>query len=224
MRTALRNIVGKTYRPLLVKYLSKTRIYQQGDIRLEIPPQVFHPGFFFSTKMLLRYVNKLALNRKKLLELGAGSGFISITAARKGAIVTATDINPVAIEYLHKNCDNNGVKVNIIQSDLFASIPQQLFDIIAINPPYYKKKPGSWQDHAWFCGENGEYFSGLFSQLRNYIHPNTEAIMILCEGCDIEMIRTIASQHGFDFRMMIKKQYLLEKNYIYKIDDRHDRP
>lgn len=113
-------------------------MYRYGNIRLEIPPQVFHPGFFFSTGLLLRYILTLPLQGKRFLELGAGSGLISIQAAKKGAIVTATDINPVAIDCLRRNCDQNNVTAEIILSDLFAVIPEQPFDIIAINPPYYK--------------------------------------------------------------------------------------
>ncbi len=155
MRTVLKHIVSNTYKPLLVKYLSKTRTYNYEGIRLEIPPQVFHPRFFFSTKLLLQYCIQFAVSGKRLLELGAGSGLISVYAAKKEAIVTASDINPVAIEFLKKNSSANKEHIEIIESDLFADIPQQTFDIIAINPPYYKKQPHTLLDHAWFCGENG---------------------------------------------------------------------
>ena len=218
MRAALKHIVAHTYKPFLVRYLSKTRIYQNQDIRLEVPPQVFHPGFFFSTQLLVRYLNRIPLERKTLLELGAGSGYISIHAAKKGAQVTATDINPVAVEFLLKNSMHNKVRLDIIQSDLFNAIPQQSFDIIAINPPYYKKKPQTLLDFAWFCGENGEYFSELFAQLSNYMHTSSEVIMVLCEGCDIDMIHLFARTNGFSFKLMVAKQNLLEKNFIYKIE------
>jgi release factor glutamine methyltransferase len=217
LRTVLKHIVSNTYKPLLEKYLSKTRVYRFEDIRLEIPPQVFHPGFFTSTLMLLRYIKKFPLKKKLLLELGAGSGLIAIHAAKEGAIVTATDINPVAVEYLHKNSLQNRVSLDIIHSDLFAGIPQQSFDIIAINPPYYKKDPVTSQDHAWYCGQHGEYFSGLFSQLANFIHDETEIIMVLCDGCDISMIEAAASANGFKLQLMLTKQNMLEKNFIYKI-------
>ena len=217
MRTALKHIVANTYKPLLVKYLSKTRVYRYEDIRLEIPPQVFHPGFFTSTQLLLQYINRLPVQGKNLLELGAGSGLIAIQAAKKGAVVTATDINPVAIEHLQINCLQNNVSLEIIQSDLFADIPSQLFDIIAINPPYYKKEPVTHQDYAWYCGENGEYFSRLFGQLAGYIHDNTEIIMVLCDGCDMKMIETAAAGNGFKLQLMLTKQNMLEKNFIYKI-------
>ncbi|NOT49897.1 MAG: methyltransferase [Chitinophagaceae bacterium] len=217
MRIVLKHIVARTYRPMLVKYLSKTRRYNYKDIELEIPPEVFHPGFFSSTQLLLRYIDTFPLQGKTFLELGAGSGLIAIHAAKKNAVVTASDINPVAIEYLRKNSSRNKVKIEMIQSDLFKNILPTKFDTIAINPPYYKKQPQSLLDHAWYCGENGEYFTKLFEQLTEYVHESSAVIMVLCDGCDIAMIEKAAATNGFNFQLMQTKQYLLEKNFIYKI-------
>jgi len=192
-------------------------MYSYGNIRLEVPPQVFHPGFFFSTKLLLRYISALSLQGQRFLELGAGSGLISIHAAKKGATVTATDINPVAIECLVRNCDQNKVKPEIILSDLFANIPEQSFDIIATNPPYYKKQPRTPADHAWYCGENGEYFEQLFIKLGKYIHKNSIVLMVLSDECDINMISEIASGHNFHMQKKITKKSVWEYFYIYQI-------
>lgn len=218
MRTLLKNIVGHTYKPLLVKYLSKTRIYRYKDTRLEIAPEVFHPGFFFSTQLLLQYISKMQLRDKKFLELGFGSGLISIVAAKKGARVTATEINPVAVKFFEKNCRQNHVSVRIIESDLFNLVPAEKYDIIAINPPYYKKDPVTAQDHAWFCGENGEYFSALFETIGDYIQQDTEILMVLFDDCDMEMINGFASAHGFSMNCVLTKKNLLEKNFIFKIE------
>jgi release factor glutamine methyltransferase len=218
LNTALKHIVARTYKPWLVKYLSKTRVYKYGDIKLEIPPQVFHPGFFFSTGLLLSYIKQFHLPGKSFLEPGCGSGLISVYAAKKGANVTATDINSVAIEFLKKNAEQNKVELQIIESDLFQNIPEQQFDIIAINPPYYKKQPHTAQDYAWFCGENGEYFSELFKGLKPYIHTQSEVLMVLFDGCEMEMIENMASQNGFDLQCVQTHKNLLEKNFIYKIE------
>ncbi len=217
MKTVLKHIVARTYKPLLTRYLSKIRLYNYENIQLEIPPQVFHPGFFFSTRLLLNYIKKLPMRGRSLLEPGCGSGLISIYAAKKGARITATDINPVAVEYLKKNSRHNEVAITIIQSDLFQNIPQQQFDIIAINPPYYKKQPLTAKDYAWYCGENGEYFKALFNKLGHYIHPESEVYMVLFEGCDIEMIADIAAQNEFDLQCVQTRKNLLEKNFIFKI-------
>ncbi len=185
---------------------------------MDIAPEVFHPGFFFSTQLLLQYISNLPLEEKIFLELGCGSGLISIVAAKHGAKVVSTDINPVAIEFLQKNSKRNKVDIKIIQSDLFTAIPQQQFDIIAINPPYYKKQPVTPQDYAWFCGENGEYFLDLFNDLDKYIHANTEILMVLYDGCDMEMINGFAERKGFALNCVHSKQNLLEKNFIFKIE------
>jgi release factor glutamine methyltransferase len=218
MRKLLRYIVGRTYKPLLVKYLSGTTTYTYKNIRLQISPGVFHPGFFFSTKLLLKYISTISLAKKTFLELGAGSGLISIYAAQKGAHVTATDINHIAISGLKKNSHQNKTPINIIESDLFAAIPKQSFDVIAINPPYYKKNPVSDKDYAWYCGENGEFFQNVFKKLHDYIHAKTELVMVLCDGCDIEMIKTFASGNGFYMRCVFKSNNMIEKNFIYKIE------
>lgn len=220
MKAALKNIVAHTYKPFLEKYLSKKRVYTYGNIKLHIPPEVFHPGFFTSTQLLLQYIKKLSLVGKNFLELGAGNGLISIYAAKHGAKVTASDINPVAVEYLKVNGLENKAQLNILLSDLFKNIPAQDFDIIAINPPYYKKDPQTLIDHAWYCGENGEFFFDLFNQLPGYIRRNSEVIMVLCEGCDIKMIEGAATQNGFKQECVETKQSLIEKNFIYKIERR----
>lgn len=218
MRTVLKNIVYRTYKPLLVRYLSKTRIYKYGSIRLEIPSGVFHPGFFFSTQLLLQYIDQFPLKGKRFLELGAGSGLIAMNASGKGAKTMATDINPLAIEYLKKNNNLNKADLDIVLSDLFEAIPVQSFDLIAINPPYYKRNPKTWVDHAWHCGENGEYFDRLFKQLPAYIHKDSQVIMILCDECDIKMVEAAAAGNHFGLRCMQTKQSLLEKNFIFKIE------
>lgn len=218
MSKVLQHIVARTYKPLLVKYLSKTRVYRRNDIELTIPPQVFHPGFFFSTQLLLQYIDKLELNNKKFLELGCGSGLIAIAAAKKGATVTATDINTVAIEELKKNSGQNNVSIEIIASDLFAAIPIQQFDVIAINPPYYKKQPVQEKDYAWYCGEKGEYFSIFFQVLKKYIHAGTKVFMVLFDGADMEMINSFAAKNNFTLRCVHQKKNLLEENFIFKIE------
>lgn len=218
MRKLFRYIVGRTYKPLLVKYLSGITNYAYKNIRLQIPPGVFHPGFFFSTKLLLKYISTISLAKKTFLELGAGSGLISIYAAQKGAYVTATDINNIAINVLKKNSYQNKAQLTIIESDLFVAIPKQSFDVIAINPPYYKKNAASAKEYAWYCGENGEFFRILFAELSNYIHVKTEVIMVLCDACDIEMIRTFASCNGFYMRCVFTSNNMIEKNFIYKIE------
>jgi release factor glutamine methyltransferase len=106
------------------------------------------------------------------------------------------------------------------------SFPPQSFDIIAINPPYYKKDPRTPGEYAWYCGEHGEYFERLFGGLRSYSHPGSEIVMILCDGCDLEMIMGMAARQGFGMRCSFEKRNWVETNFIFAIErtGQGDRP
>lgn len=217
MKKAIQFVTGRFYRPLLVRYLARERRYTYNGIRVDVPPGVFHPGFFFSTKFLLRFLAGRPLKGRSFLELGAGSGLISLFAAQQGATVTATDVNPVAIDCLYRNRALNAAVLGIVRSDLYASLPQQSFDIVAVNPPYYRKQPVTDAERAWYCGAHGEYFEEFFGGLGKYTHPGSEIWMVLCEGCDLDMIRTIAARHGWTLGCVRTRRNLIERDYIFQI-------
>ena len=217
MPLTLKYVAERFYKPFVVRYLSVTRRYTYKGIRLEIPSGVFHPGFFFSTKFLLRFLGRQRLKGRSFLELGAGSGLISLFAAQQGATVTATDVNPAAIDCLHRNRALNFAVLEIVQSDLYTSLPQQPFDIVAVNPPYYRKQPNTDAERAWYCGPEGEYFDDFFGGLGGYIHHRSDIWMVLCEGCDLDMIRKLAARHGWTLQCVRTRRNLIEKDYIFQI-------
>lgn len=198
-------------------YSAKERSYSYKGINVRVMPGVFHPGFFFSTKLLIEYISKIDLKDKNVLELGAGSGLISIYCARQNAKVTASDINPTAIKNIIKNSVLNDVKLEVIESDLFDKIKPQLFDYIIINPPYFPKNPKNEKELAWFCGNDFEYFRKLFVQLNDYKTKETFVLMILSEDCDLQRITSIASENGYGLNIIFQKKVFGEANYIFRI-------
>jgi release factor glutamine methyltransferase len=213
----VRPIVSRTYKPMLQRYLAKPRKYNYNDLSIVVQPGVFHPGFFFSTKLFLEFMKGKELKGKTVLEVGAGSGLISIYAASVGAIVTAIDISKTAVENVKNNATLNGLKVEAFYSDMYSNVAPQKFDIVIVAPPYYKKHPLKEAEHAWYCGENGEYFSKLFSGLREYITPTSKVWMILSDDCDIQMIKAIAVKYGFAMQTVLERTKYWEINYIFEI-------
>ncbi len=214
----IKYILNKIYKPLVKKYLSSSRNYRYKGMTFLVRPGVFHPGIFFSTKFLLNYLLSFPLKDKTILEIGTGSGFISLNAADKGAFVTATDISAIAIENSLINAKQLSQTIRIIHSDLFENLPQQSFDYIVINPPYFKKNPAKEADYAWYCGENGEYFSRLFSNLSDYIHTNSIVLMVLSDECDLKMIKDMALENKFSFNKVKQKRFFWETNFIFQIE------
>ena len=216
MRQTLLRFLGKPIRKSVHWYLSKPREFKYQGMCISVSPRVFHPGFFFSTRFILEFLGTQNLSGKKLLDLGCGSGIISIFSQKRGASVTAVDINKTAVQNTIENSFKNHTKISAFVSDLFGSIPPTLFDWIVINPPYYPADPKTEEENAWNCGQNHEYFERLFIGLGNYIHPESKVLMILSDVCDLKTIFEIAFSRNFRFEMISQKKVWADgHNYLY---------
>lgn len=222
----IRSIIKKITKPFLNAglkfYYRKPRKYTYQDIEVMVHPEVFPPHLTLSTKILLNYISDLELQNKTFLELGCGCGIISLLASKKGALVTASDINKTALEYLENASENNHLEVSCVYSNLFENLQNKTFDFIIINPPYYPKKPKNIKEEAWFCGEGFEYFERLFKQLPIYLSKENQTYMILSEDCQIEKITAIASKNHLSFDEIFKTKKVGELNILYSIK-RSDR-
>ena len=203
--------------PLTRWYLKKRRSYFKHGVKIRIEPGVFHPGLFFSTNYLWNYFKSRQIQSKTFLELGCGSGYISILAANKGAKVTATDISSTALDNARYNAEKNEVRIAFYHSNLFENIKKQKFDFVAINPPYYKGQIKKQAEHAWYAGASYEYFDNLFASLNDYIGDTSEVIMVLSDDCDIGLIQSKAHDNGFMLEMIDQKKFWLEVNYLFRI-------
>lgn len=214
----LKRIGSRILMPLTRWYLRKERRFRYRDIVVDVWPGVFHPGLFSSTLFLLEHLDQKDLREKRFLEPGCGTGLISIVAAKRGAQVTAVDINPRAIQNAAENLNLNGVTAELLQSDLFDQLQPRHFDWIVINPPYYPKNPTDDAAYAWYCGEHFEYFEKLFSSLGRFIHADTSVLMVLTKGCDLERIFSIAATYGYACELRAEKSVLFdEKDYLFGI-------
>lgn len=215
MRKILKKIVFPFLKIGFDQYYKKPRKYAYEHLEVLVHPEVFPPHFTISSKILLDFLKPLDLDNKTFLELGCGSGIISLFAASKSAIVTASDINTVAIEALKVAAKKQELSLNVVYSDLFDELLQEVFDYIIINPPYYPKAPESEKERAWYCGEDFEYFEKLFKQLPNQLAEHT--LMILSEDCELDRIQKIAQKNGLTFDCVLTKKVASEKNFIFKI-------
>src|SRR5262249_12383876 len=141
----------------------------------------------------------------------------SLVAEKKGAIVTATDVSKKAIENITLNKRSTNAAFEIIHSDLFQNIPRKMFDVIVINPPYYKGKILNDSQYAWYAGEHLEYFQKLFAQLSPYMHVKSNVMMILSDECDIKGIQSIAAGCQMKFHQVLAKKKFMETNFIFEL-------
>ncbi len=202
-------------------YLRRDRRHTQSGITIVVQPGVFHPGLFPSTRMLINYLASRGMVGCRLLELGCGSGLIAIIAERAGAVVTASDVSPAAIENTKINAASNRSQIRIISSDLFDQIPPQVFDCIVINPPYYNRQAGNDAEKAWYCGANFEYFWKLFPRLGEFAARDADILMTLAKEANISTIKSIAMKHGITFHMLARRSSLVDgTDYLFRLTAR----
>ena len=217
----LRDIIKRITKPILKFgldfYYRKPRPYKYQGIQVMVHPEVFPPHLTLSTKILLDFIAELDLSKKSFLELGCGSGIISLFARSKEATVTASDINKTALENLKKASEENNLEVDCVYSNLFENLQNKNFDYILINPPYYPKQAKNVKEQAWFCGDDFQYFKNLFNQLPPYINKKNQAYMILSEDCEFKTISEIASGNKLNLKATFETSKMGEKNTIYQI-------
>lgn len=218
MRKIIKRFLSFFLVPLTRWYLRKERKYTYKGTTVTVLPGVFHPGLFYSTKFLIDFLLEQPIYNKSLLELGCGTGLISIIALKAGARVTASDLSLMAVKNVKRNAHYNRVFIYSIHSDLFDAIEKKPFDWIIINPPYYARTPENEAALAWYCGENFEYFHKLFTSLNDYMHATTAVIMVLTKGSKIDTITGIGNKYGFEFELIMeKKVFFDEMDFLYRI-------
>lgn len=217
LRTLIKQIANPLLKTGLKFYYRKSRTYKYKEISVIVHPDVFPPHLTFSTKILLDFIDTLDLKEKNVLELGCGSGIISLFANKKGANVIASDINETALEYLQKASIENNLPITCIHSNLFENLTKFSFDYIIINPPYYPKNPKSVKEQAWFCGTDFNYFKNLFEQLSNRSNDRN-IFMILSIDCDLKKIKNLANSNNLKLISIFEKKVMGERNFIFKIE------
>ncbi|MDH3608837.1 MAG: peptide chain release factor N(5)-glutamine methyltransferase [Gammaproteobacteria bacterium] len=87
----------------------------------------------------------------RILDLGTGSGAISISVAkeREDAKIVATDISSQALEIAKKNAEKHNAEITFIKSSWYENLAEETFDAIICNPPYIAKDDPDLDKHVY---------------------------------------------------------------------------
>jgi predicted RNA methylase len=134
-----------------------------------------------------KFLNKFAVRRhsRATLDLGTGSGILSLGAARHSDIVVATDLNARAALFAQFNARLNDINnIEVLTGDCFAPVSDRSFDLILSNPPFFITP----QTDYLFC-DNSMELDGLCRRLVKEApsHLNEGGYMqMLCEWAQIK--------------------------------------
>lgn len=127
--------IGKRFviRPTWREYDS-----EPGDLIIELDPgMAFGTGHHPTTELCLAWLEDVPVRDKRLLDVGAGSGILSIAAVRLGAkSVDAIELDEVAARALRENLELNGVgdEVRVDVGDFgTGERPGSTYDLVIAN-------------------------------------------------------------------------------------------
>ncbi|MDO5852934.1 MAG: methyltransferase [Thermoplasmata archaeon] len=91
---------------------------------------------------------------EKVLEVGCGSGVVSIHCAKAKCFVTAGDINLRAVELTRRNARRNRVRIDVVETDVYSGVNGR-FDTVVFNLPYLPVDEEGLLAKAWSGGPDG---------------------------------------------------------------------
>jgi release factor glutamine methyltransferase len=222
MKKLLRNITHKIYFNLIHKRkLNKTVVEKLGNYRFKVSPSVFNPKDYLASEIFAKFISALDnMKNKKVLDMGCGSGVLSVFALSKEAVVTSADINNASVKCTEENISINGFTDNyeVIESNLFANLSSvNKFDLILFNPPYYKGEPKNDFQKGFYGGKNYEVVEEFFRNAKMFLSETGVIYVILSDDADLIMIEQIACKSGFKFNIEQTRKKYFETFYIYKL-------
>ena len=143
-----------------------------------------------------------------VLDMGTGSGVIALAIKQHapGCRVTASDIDPVALEVARRNAERHSLEVNFVRSGWFEGMDTgSSYDIIVSNPPYIAAGDPYLEQGdlpaepiAALCsGQSGlEALQAIIAGAGTFLAPG--GWLVLEHGHDQQNpLQSLLQQHGF---------------------------
>ena len=186
----------------------------RSDPRLAIreSPVVYRPSD--DSYLLLDAIAVTAGER--FLEVGTGTGLIALHAATTTDAV-ATDVNPAAVALARANARRNGVRLEVVRTDLMAGL-RGPFDVVAFNPPYLSGMPSDSLDRAWHGGEQGSEIAVRFlSDLPRVLESEGRAYLLLSHA---NSAARFLAETAFVARPVASKPLFFERLEVLELRER----
>ena len=207
------------YNFYLKRKISKKSVTKAFGFSLIIPPSVFHPNLYFSTRFFGNYIQKMDLAGKAVLEIGCGSGVLSLLAASRGASVSSVDINPQAVNATRENAVKNHLEksITMYHGNLFDPLPMKSkFDYIFFNPPFYHGEPTDSAEWAWKGGVDYAIIKRFINTSGDYLDSGGKLLIILSSDMDVPIILEALRGSNFEAASVASKQTIFDTLFIYQ--------
>lgn len=165
-------------------------IYNVEGIDVVVNPNVFPPAT--DTKLLVANIH--TKKGERTLDISTGSGSSAIVAGLQGASGVAVDINPDAVKNANQNFNRLKIQMEAIESNLFENIPEEKFDQIFANGPFFEGDISDPLDYA--CHGALTFVEGVFSGVRKYLKKEGKLLIVIAGWSDLKHFEKTAKNNA----------------------------
>lgn len=166
--------------------------YDVEGIDITVNPGVFPPAT--DTKLLASHIH--VQPGVRTLDVTSGAGTFSVIAGLQGASGVAVDINPAAVRNSEENFKKYGVDMLAIKSDLFENVPDESFNYIYANGPFFEGDISDPLDYA--CYGAISFIERLLKELHSRLKPDGELLIVLSAMSDLKHFNKTLTSNNLD--------------------------
>lgn len=150
-----------------------------------------------------------------VLEVGCGSGIISVYCAKLGRNVTCCDVSPNARDCTEKNAIRNHVELEIVDSQLFGNI-SGTYDTIIFNPPYLPTEDRYEESEQWNGGREGfDSIRPFFKSAADFLEDHGSIYIIMSSLTDIDSL--MGEFTDYVFKEKARQSFFFETIFLYQV-------
>lgn len=169
-------------------------VVRAGDRKIICQPKVSIPHI--DSRLLAR--TAIVLPHETVLEPFSGTGVVTVLVAPHARWVTATDINPFAVENIQANITYHGLlNAEVTLSDIFPAI-SSVYDVMILNPPYTDHPVENVIQRAvWDPGHASVL--RFFSEATKFLKTEGRIYLSWASFADFAFVEHLAESAGFDW-------------------------
>ncbi len=180
----------------------------------------------YLVEKVINICNKMFNDKINILDIGTGSGAISIVLKDKlNSMVTGCDISDKALKIALNNAKINNLNINYVKSDIFSNINGK-FDVIVSNPPYVSRNEVIMDsvkkyepNIALYADNEGLYFYEIIIKNAKKFLNDKFLIAFEIGWWQGNLIYDIAKSYFNDSVIKIEKDLIGRDRYLFIINE-----